>query len=87
VVEHAPENFEIPPGRSERYTLVEITAFAGRSAQAKRALYQAIVWNLGEAGVSPDDVSIVLLEPPLENWGIRGGRSADEVDLGYRVDV
>jgi phenylpyruvate tautomerase PptA (4-oxalocrotonate tautomerase family) len=87
VVEHARENFEIPPGRSERYTLVEITAFAGRSAQAKRALYQAIVRNLGEAGVSPEDVSIVLLEPPLENWGIRGGRSADEVDLGYRVDV
>jgi len=87
IVEHEPANVEIPPGRSERYTLVEITAFPGRSTTAKRALYQAIVRNLGDAGVPAQDVSIVLIEPPMENWGIRGGRSADEVDLGFRVDI
>ena len=87
IIEHDPENFEVPPGRSEKYTLVEITAFPGRSTAAKRALYRAIVRNLGEAGVPAEDVSIVLHEPPLENWGIRGGRSADEVDLGFRLDV
>lgn len=87
LIEHADENFEIPPGRSERYTLVEITAFPGRSPDAKRALYRAIVRNLGKAGVPADDVSIVLHEPPMVNWGIRGGRSADEVDLGFRLDV
>lgn len=37
--EYAPENFEIPPGRSANYTLVEITAFPGRSLEAKRNLY------------------------------------------------
>jgi phenylpyruvate tautomerase PptA (4-oxalocrotonate tautomerase family) len=26
---------------------------------------------------------VVLHEPPMQNWGIRGGRSADEVELGY----
>jgi hypothetical protein len=36
IVEHEPENFEIPPGSSDRYTLIEITAFPGRSADAKR---------------------------------------------------
>ena len=87
VVEHDRDHFEIPPGRSERYTLVEITAFPGRSVDAKRALYRAIVRNLGVVGVPADDVSIVIHEPPLENWGIRGGRSADEIDLGYRLDV
>jgi hypothetical protein len=30
---------------------------------------------------------IVLLEPPLENWGIRGGRPASEVDLGFKIDI
>ena len=87
LIEHDPENFEIPPGCSERYTLVEITAFPGRSPTAKRALYKAIVRNLAETGVPVEDVLIVLQEPAMENWGIRGGRSADEVDLGFRVDV
>lgn len=86
VIEHAADNFEIPPGHSERYVLVEITAFAGRSSRAKRDLYQAVVRNLSEAGVPTHDISIVLLEPPLENWGIQGGRSAADVDLGYQVD-
>ena len=31
LIEHDPENFEIPPGHSENYTLVEIAAFPGRS--------------------------------------------------------
>jgi phenylpyruvate tautomerase PptA (4-oxalocrotonate tautomerase family) len=87
LIEHDPEHFEIPPGHTEDYTLVEITAFPGRSTTAKRALYAAIVRNLGAEGVPPDDVFIVLDEPALENWGIRGGRSADEVDLGFRLDV
>ncbi len=87
LIEHDPENLEIPPGHSENYTLVEITAFPGRSPSAKRALYKAIIRNLGEAGVPAEDVLIVVHEPLMENWGIRGGRSADEVDLGFRVDV
>lgn len=87
LVEHEPEDFEIPSARSQAFTLVEITAFVGRSLWAKRALYATIVRNLGEVGVPPDDVLIVIHEPPLENWGIRGGKSADEVDLGYRLDI
>jgi phenylpyruvate tautomerase PptA (4-oxalocrotonate tautomerase family) len=87
IVEHGAGNFEIPPGASDRYTLVEITAFPGRSGTAKRNLYAAIVRNLEAAGTPPDDVSIVVHEPAMESWGIRGGRSADQVDLGYRVDV
>jgi phenylpyruvate tautomerase PptA (4-oxalocrotonate tautomerase family) len=87
LIEHDPENFEIEPGRSKNYTLVEITAFPGRSRAAKRSLYQAIIRNLGEVGVPPNDILIVLHEPPMENWGIRGGRAADEVDLGFPVEV
>jgi phenylpyruvate tautomerase PptA (4-oxalocrotonate tautomerase family) len=87
MIEHDPENFEIPPGAGERYTLIEITAFPGRSPTAKRHLYRALVRNLGEAGVPASDISVVLHEPPMENWGIRGGKPASEVDLGFRVDV
>jgi phenylpyruvate tautomerase PptA (4-oxalocrotonate tautomerase family) len=79
-VEHDSDNFEIPPGSSNRYTLIEITALPGRSAEAKRNLYRTLVQRLGEIDIDPMDVSVVILEPTLENWGVRGGRSAAEVD-------
>ena len=85
--EYTPEEFLIPPGKSDRYTRVEITMFPGRSLDAKRHLYQAIVRNLGSLGVPPNDVKIVLVEPPMENWGVRGGVPASEVDLGFEVRV
>lgn len=87
LIEHDPENFEIEIGRSGKYTLVEITAFPGRSPDAKRAVYAAIVRNLGSLGTPANDVLVVLHEPPMQNWGIRGGRSADQVDLSYPLDV
>jgi phenylpyruvate tautomerase PptA (4-oxalocrotonate tautomerase family) len=87
IVEYDPINFEIPPGKSDRHTLIEITAFPGRSRTAKAALYEAIVRRLGKLGIDAADVSVVVHEPVMENWGIRGGRPADEVDLGYRLDV
>lgn len=75
LVEHDSEDFEVP---SATFTIVKITMFPGRSDAAKRDLYQAIVRNLGELRVPANDVFIVLEEPPLENWGIRGGTPANE---------
>lgn len=49
-----------------------------------RALYREIVSGLAAAA---EDVSIVLHEPPMENWGVRGGVPASEVDVGFRVDI
>lgn len=46
-------------------------------------LYHAVVRNLGALGIPPNDVLIVLQEPAMENWGIRGGMPASEVDLGF----
>ena len=86
-IEHAPEDFQVPPGKTEDYTLVEITLFKGRSMDAKRKLYQAVVRNLGSLGIAPEDVFIVLIESPPENWGVRGGVPASEVDLGFKIGV
>ena len=85
--EYPAENFQVPPGKSENYILVEITMFAGRSIDAKRNLYQQIVRGLGSLGISSEDVFIVLHDVPLDNWGIRGGIPASEVDLGFEVNV
>lgn len=86
-VEHASDDFEVPAARTDNYTLVEITLFAGRSLEAKKKLYQEIVGNLGAVGIEPLDILIVLIEPPLENWGMRGGTPASEIDLGFKVGV
>lgn len=87
VIEYAEADFEIPPGRGPRYTVVSIEAFAGRSLDAKRNLYREIATRFEAAGVPRADVFIVLREIPTENWGIRGGVAACDVDLGFNVRV
>jgi phenylpyruvate tautomerase PptA (4-oxalocrotonate tautomerase family) len=87
IVEHAPEDFEIPPGRGERFAVVTIQAFAGRSTDAKRALYREIVERFEAAGVPKRDVFIVLQEIPVENWGLRGGVAGCDVDFGFDIRV
>jgi len=86
-VEHAPENFQIPLGRSDDYTIIEITLFAGRSFEAKKKLYQLITQKLGALGIASNDILVVLHDVPLENWGAWGGVPASEIDIGFKVDV
>jgi phenylpyruvate tautomerase PptA (4-oxalocrotonate tautomerase family) len=87
--EYPPEQFSLPyPDRcSDRFTLVEVTMFAGRSMDAKRRLYDAIVRRLAALDVPASDVLIALHEPPMENWGVNGGIPASEVDVGFKVDI
>jgi phenylpyruvate tautomerase PptA (4-oxalocrotonate tautomerase family) len=87
LIEHDPADFSTPPGRGDKYTLIEITLFDGRSLPAKRKLYQTIVRNLEALGIPPRDVKIALIEVPMENWGVRGGQVASEVDLGFEIKV
>ena len=87
LIQHPASHFAVPPGRGEKFTLVEITMFSGRSMDAKRVLYQAIVRNLAALGVPALDIKITLIETPPENWGLRGGTPASEIDLGFKIDV
>jgi phenylpyruvate tautomerase PptA (4-oxalocrotonate tautomerase family) len=82
------ENFERSANKSKNFTVIEITAYKGRSYQAKKTLYAEIVKYLSaDPGIDGKDITVVLNEQPLENWGIRGGKPADEVDLGFEVTV
>ncbi len=87
IEEYKNENYILPPGKSEKYTLVEITAFAGRSIDAKRLLYMNIIDNLKTLGIDAMDIFIIIYEEPLENWGIRGGIPACDLDLGFNINV
>ena len=86
---HEPHRFACPPQleKPELYTLVRIEAFSGRSLDAKRKLYAAVARNLAKIGIPGDHLLIVLNEIPVENWGIRGGRAACDLDLGFEVKV
>ena len=87
-VSHEPQRFVCPPDRRqpERYTLITIDAFAGRSINAKRELYQCIVDNLEPLGIPHDHVTVLLHEVPRENWGHRGMSGAD-IDVGFKIEV
>lgn len=89
LVSHEPHRFSYSPGlaRPELYTLVAIDCFAGRSIEAKRNLYREIVTRLEVLGIPADHVTIVLRESALENWGVRGGQAACDIDLGFDVNV
>ena len=82
------DNFEYPPNRTGNVTLIEAKILKGRSLKAKKELYMAIVRNLAEnPGITGNDITIILLEPPLENWGVRGGKPGSEVDFGFKINV
>ena len=79
------DNFE---NKTDNATLIEITMFKGRSFAAKKELYRAIINILSKnPGIRGEDITIVLNEQPLENWGIRGGKPANEVDIGFKIEV
>ena len=77
----------VPTGSSDRYTRIEIELFQGRSMEAKRELYRAIVQNISALGIPKTEIKTILIEVPPENWGLRGGLPASEIDLGFKVDV
>ena len=87
IFEFDPENFEIPEGKTPNYILIEMDVFPGRSIEAKRKLYQTIVVSLQQQDIKANDVLIVLNEPQLDNWGLRGGVPASAIDLGFKIDV
>lgn len=86
---YEPHRMMVPPGlqQPELFTQVCIDAFEGRSLDAKRALYKAIVTNLEGLGIPKTHVKILLRELPRENWGIRGGQAASDIDIGFKIDV
>lgn len=89
LIAHEPHRFQCPPDRDkpELYTHISIDCFAGRSIEAKRLLYKVIVRNLSQFDIPANHVKIMLHEITAENWGIRGGQAACDVDLGFKIEV
>lgn len=83
----AKEDFYYPEGRSNAYTVIEISMMAGRSEEARKRLIHLLFERIErDIGIPPNDVEITILESPPCNWGFRG-MTGDEAKLNYRVDV
>ena len=78
--------YERSPGKSEKFTLIELTLFPGRNTKMKKDAISEITRLLGERlQIEPPDVFIIINEPPLENWGMCGGQ-ASEMGLQYKKE-
>jgi len=81
------EDFLYASGRSDNYTIIEISLFEGRTIEAKKLLIKLLFQRINDfCGITPQDIEITLFETPKHNWGIRGV-PGDELALNYRVDV
>ncbi|MDT0235367.1 tautomerase family protein [Curtobacterium sp. BRB10] len=82
-----PADFIYPEDRGPHYTIIEISMFEGRTVSAKRALISELFARIESAtGIPPHSVEITITETPQLNWGIRG-QNAQDLSLGYQVNV
>ncbi|MBS1806794.1 MAG: tautomerase family protein [Acidobacteria bacterium] len=80
-------DFYYPAGRTEQYTIIEISMFEGRSVEAKKTLIRLLFERIHQTfGISSQDIEITIFETPKHNWGIRG-QAGDELRLNYKVEV
>ena len=81
------KDFYSREGRSDAYTVIEISMMEGRSVEAKKRLIKLLFQRIESAvGVDPTNVEITISESPASNWGFRG-MTGDEASLDYNVDV
>ena len=81
------EDFYYPGGRSDSYTVVEISMMAGREKETQKKLIKAIFRELeAQVEIAPIDVEITIKEQPAHCWGFRG-LTGDEAKLNYKVNV
>lgn len=81
------EDFYYAPGRTPRYTIIEISMFEGRSVETKKKLIKLLFKRIEDTfQISPQDIEITITETPKSNWGIRG-LPGDELELNYKVNV
>ena len=72
-------HFFLPSERSQNFLFAEFLLFPGRSAEVKAQLFRAVVHVAEQLGVDPQDVRSIVLDVPMENWGLRGGQSGAEL--------
>jgi phenylpyruvate tautomerase PptA (4-oxalocrotonate tautomerase family) len=76
--EYDETNLLVPPSQSKNYFSLELDFFPGRSKGDKNKLYENITKSLESFNIAAEDIMIIIREPLLENWYIRG-KSGEEI--------
>jgi hypothetical protein len=81
------DDFFMPGGRSDAYTVIEISMIEGRTVETRKKFVRLLFDRIrDEVGIAHQDVEICIYESPAENWGFRGYHG-DEVQLNYKIRV
>jgi len=81
------DDFYFPASASEKYTIIEVSMFEGRSTETKKHLIRLLFERVcSQADRQPNEVEVTITETPRHNWGFRG-KPGDEVGLTYEVEV
>ena len=82
------EDFYLPGGRTDAYTVIEINMMAGRQAETQKKLIKTLFKEIeSRLSIDPADVEITISEQPPHCWGFRGMTGDEAADLKYRVNV
>ena len=79
--------FYVPNSTSKKYILFEIHLFSGRTFETKKKLYKELFDLVKKYGVEGLNANVIIRDVDKENWGIRDGQPASEVDLGFVTDI
>lgn len=78
LVEIDSNMFETNETKTDKFGIIELTLFPGRSADIKQNVIRRMTEMLGtRLKIAPQDIFMIIHEPPLENWGM-GGQQASE---------
>ncbi|MEZ4710961.1 MAG: tautomerase family protein [Caldilineaceae bacterium] len=80
-------DFFWPDGRTDAYTILEITMIAGRTVETKKRLIRLLFDRIrDEVGITHQDIEICILERPSDQSGLprHAWRS---VKLDYKIAV
>lgn len=81
------EDMLYPAGRTDAYTIIEITMMEGRTVEAKKKLIRLLFDSIRDrVNIQHQDIEICIYECPAYNWGFRG-MHGDEVKLNYKINV
>lgn len=81
------EDMLYPAGRTDAYTIIEITMIEGRTIEARKKLIRLLFDKIrDQVNIQHQDVEICIQESPACNWGFRG-MHGDEVKLNYKINV
>jgi len=87
ITEHKEDEFFIHPTfpdmkRSEKRMLVTVTTGISRTVEQKRKLAELITrYAVEKAGVSQDDISLLIYAIPLENMSFGAGKLVSDAEL------